>query len=613
MPSFRDDIRRAIFTKVADKSADVMQDAIKITKMLEENSKRYKNFDKLERVNIEITVPIRLPPNGKKGDCKAVVEEVKKSLNELGGGTTTYHAEGSWLDKQKNVVSDDCVVVFTAMPIGKWFECIPVLQRLIRDEIQSKLFQECVFLRIDNQTFADPLNPLGKETTDKFPSIDEFGRIDAACFTNMKDYEENPIHTVIEQRAHGDGNTQIAGEDVTAAIGNGAIASKGNVQIHKHGIDPKEYAELLAEKLLLEKNLDQMKVESDEQKRQELAEETVELADDLLKNEAVEFDAWGLIELGDAAELAGQLELAEGYNKQALRKFIFENDRGGEAASLCNLGNITGTRGDLDEAERLYRESLAIDREIGDRQGEAASLGNLGNIATNRGDLEKAGRLIRDSLATMREIGDQHSEAVCMNNLGNLASIRGDYAEAERLYRESLAIRREIVDRQGEAALLTNLGNIAQTRGDLAEAERLCRESLATMREIGDRQGEAKSLGNLGNIAQTRGDFADAERLQRESLAIRREIGDREGEAISLSNLGNIVQTRGNISDAERLQRESLAIRREIGDRKSEAGSLINLGNIAQIQDDLAEAERLYRERLAIVRRLATDIAKRFV
>ena len=168
MPSFRDDIRRAIFTKVADKSADVMQDAIKITKMLEENSKRYKNFDKLERVSIEITVPIRLPPGGKRGDCKAVVEEVKKSLNELGGGSTTYHAEGSWLDKQKNVVSDDCVVVFTAIPIEKWYECIPVLQGLIRDEIQSKLFQKCVFLRIDNQTFGNPLNLLGRKRPTNF-------------------------------------------------------------------------------------------------------------------------------------------------------------------------------------------------------------------------------------------------------------------------------------------------------------------------------------------------------------------------------------------------------------------------------------------------------------
>ena len=79
MPDFRGDIRRAIFTKISDNSVDIMQDAIGITKILGEFSKRYKDFDQLEKLNIEVTIPIRLPPDGKKGDCKAVVDEVKKS------------------------------------------------------------------------------------------------------------------------------------------------------------------------------------------------------------------------------------------------------------------------------------------------------------------------------------------------------------------------------------------------------------------------------------------------------------------------------------------------------------------------------------------------------
>ena len=124
---FRGDIRRVIFTKVRDNSLSVMNDAKAINKILGEYSKRYKDFDQLEKLNIELTIPILLPPNGKNGDCKAVVMEVQKSFNELGGGSRIYHALGSWLEDEKNVVSDDCVVVYTAMPINKWFECIPVL------------------------------------------------------------------------------------------------------------------------------------------------------------------------------------------------------------------------------------------------------------------------------------------------------------------------------------------------------------------------------------------------------------------------------------------------------------------------------------------------------
>ena len=56
---------------------------------------------------------------------------------------------------------------------------------------------------------------------------------------------------------------------------------------------------------------------------------------------------------------------------EALRLFLKSGDRQGEAYSLNNLGNIAELRGDLDEAERLHNESLAIKREIGDRQGEA--------------------------------------------------------------------------------------------------------------------------------------------------------------------------------------------------------------------------------------------------
>ena len=183
MPDFRGDIRRAIFTKVSDDSIDIMQDAIGITKILGEFGKRYEDFDRLEKLNIELTIPIQLPPNGKKGDCKKVILEVQKSFNELGSGSRIYNALGSWLDKKKNLIVDRCVVVYSAFPIGVWFECIPMLQRLIRDEIQAKLFQQEVFLRIDNQTFGSPLNLLGERARD-FESMELGNR--SSCHHNYE-------------------------------------------------------------------------------------------------------------------------------------------------------------------------------------------------------------------------------------------------------------------------------------------------------------------------------------------------------------------------------------------------------------------------------------------
>ena len=71
----------------------------------------------------------------------------------------------------------------------------------------------------------------------------------------MKDYEENPIQTVIEQRVHGDGNTQIAGEDVTAAIGEGAIAAKGTSRFTNTGSILKSMPRFLQKNCSLRKSL----------------------------------------------------------------------------------------------------------------------------------------------------------------------------------------------------------------------------------------------------------------------------------------------------------------------------------------------------------------------
>ena len=157
----------------------------------------------------------------------------------------------------------------------------------------------------------------------------------------------------------------------------------------------------------------------------------------------IEFDNWNLIRLGNAANLKGELEISEGYFRQAHRKFMITGEQVGVAASLNNLGNIAKTRGDLEEAEGLYKESLAIYKEIGNRLGEADSFNNLGNIAIDRGDLEEAERLYKESLAIFKEIGNREGEANSLGKLGLIAISRGDLEEAERLYKESLAIYKD--------------------------------------------------------------------------------------------------------------------------------------------------------------------------
>ena len=403
MTSYREPIRVAIFEAIRYTIEDVNSLVTIIDKNLAALDKKHLEQEKL---NLELTVPIKLPPGGKKGDCKAVVTLVETEFNKLGGGARIQFGEGSWLDKQQNLVSDECLIVYTAMPLANWVDCVSVLKKLI-EEIQSKLKQQCVFLRVDNQTYGDPINLLGK-VADAFPNNSEFGGIDRACITlPAEEYQERPIITVssaVTQTAIGSNNIQISsGGASNVALGPGSITSGGDI-IYT-GVDPIKHAEILAKNMLLEEKLNQLKQEQDEEKQKQIAEQASILAEQMRNEDNVEFTIERLLELGNASMTAGRLELAEGQYKQALRQSNKADDRHGESKCLNNLGAIANVRGDYDEAERLHNESLAIDREFGDRRGESQSLGNLGNIAKKRGDYDEAERLFAASQAIRLELG----------------------------------------------------------------------------------------------------------------------------------------------------------------------------------------------------------------
>ena len=252
-----------------------------------------------------------------------------------------------------------------------------------------------------------------------------------------------------------------------------------------------------------------------------------------------------------------------------------------QATAFNNLGNIAEIRGDLDAAEDYQKRSLAIGETLGDKQGIAISLVSLGNIAQTRGDLDAAEEYQKRSLAINETLGNKEGIANSLNNLGNIAETRGDLDAAEEYQKRSLAINETLGNKQGIARSLGNLGIVAKTRGDLDAAEDYQKRSLAIDETLGNKQGIAASLGNLGNIAEARGDLDAAEDYQKRSLAIEETLGNKEGMAASLGNLGNIAETRGDLAEACGLWNRAKTLFEEVGARQEVeqvAGSLREVG-----------------------------------
>jgi Flp pilus assembly protein TadD len=403
------------------------------------------NPDIVVKFEINILVPISLPPGTSEGHCKALVERCEKSLAKLGGGVTTLHSEGGWFDESEEWVKDTHRSLNTYCDLADWLNVADTVADIVED-IQEAGKQRCVWLTIDRVVIcAEPLNLIGRKTM-RFPSQDEFLGIDPAFDEKRNDpvADKEPlppitVGDITTNIAQGDDNAGIIGQGNTQNITN-IIQGPSEERLNEIEKNFNAQIEELTNKIQSMKP--EPKEITDEEKEE--VEELIETEEYILSKYGINVEPWTLLELGDAAELAGRTNTAQNYFERALKIFTQIGDRAGEARSLNNLGRIAATRGDPAEAERLHRESLAIAREIGNRRGEAGSLNNLGYIADTRGDLAEAERLYRESLAIMREIGDRGNEALLLNNLGINAAIRGDLAEAEKLWRESVRIKREI-------------------------------------------------------------------------------------------------------------------------------------------------------------------------
>ena len=216
MGPLREAIRYAIFESLINpEKTDITSTMLFISNSLAEASEKIHGLNENERFNIELYIPLLLPPGKKKGTCLKIIEDAIDSLHPLSGGSTISRAQGFWRDENtREVHSDKIAKLEASIPMKDWHIVIQILKSIIK-QIQTELKQFCVYMKVDGNSYGNsPIDLLGPKLTSKFTTVDEKWIEDPELSKLFKDDEKrNDSERNISQKLIGDSNIPIYAKD----------------------------------------------------------------------------------------------------------------------------------------------------------------------------------------------------------------------------------------------------------------------------------------------------------------------------------------------------------------------------------------------------------------
>jgi CHAT domain-containing protein/tetratricopeptide (TPR) repeat protein len=307
-----------------------------------------------------------------------------------------------------------------------------------------------------------------------------------------------------------------------------------------------------------------------------------------------------LMQQGNQAYQAGQLEAAIKFWQQAHTDYQQHQNHAGEAIALANLGAVYVTLERYRKAIAALEAFLPLAHSLNNRQGEAQALGNLGIAYKELGNYDQALRSHRQAGKLMREQGDRAGLGQVLVNLGNVFEALGDYDNATIAYQQSLTIAQQRGDRVAEGVAQGNLGGVYANLGQYEQAIAAQSRSLAIAKAAGNREGQASALINLGT-SYARTDPKQAIGYYNEGLAIAQQINNRQRAAEALGSLGLAYEDLKDYPKAIAYYEQSLAIAQQLNDPQLEGLTLNNLGHALFGANKLAAAEQRLREAIQLL------------
>lgn len=170
--------------------------------------------------------------------------------------------------------------------------------------------------------------------------------------------------------------------------------------------------------------------------------------------------------MAQAANVAGQDELARGYYEKSLEFKRQAGDIGGEAVTLHDLALLTP---DAQLRRSMHQRSLELGRQIGDARGIAANLRALAGFDIDEGHLDEGASKAREARRIAEAIGEPSPQAAAMHLLATARWEQGQHEEARKLVDAAIDLAESSGDRRVACSVSISWGRREIDVGDPVE------------------------------------------------------------------------------------------------------------------------------------------------
>jgi len=569
------------------------------------NTSRIPGYKEDARINIELVVPIQIPPNGKMGDCKKVVETVRDQFIELSGGANDggaqiYLTNGSWVSSIDGLNEDQCLIVHTEMPAKSWHKAIPVLRDLIKDEIQGKLLQQCVFIRIGGTSHGKPINLLkGEKLAEVNSAASNFRGVDNSCYTLvLKEYSELIEKMDANMSIEGNNNVQINSKgNATSAVGSNPMAAGGNITVNQYYNNTPDFFKGIS---MTEPGMGDI--------QNVVSAIDANMIEEMNNSDFVVESGDNLLVMAKSAVDSDNYDIAIGYLRQAIRIFTKSDDKKSVLIAKNNLSTVLSTLGEIKESEQLLLECLSESENVEGGESKQTILMNIGNHYRGISEHEKAIQYYEDAQEVCGLEHDMSTYASLCVNIGGLYTGNNMFDEAKVILMEGYRLSIVLEDKRISAMSLQNLAINAGYQGHYDAQIDLNNAALVLFRDINDLFGERTTLGNLAILYAQNKNFEEAIPILKNSINIFEGTGQVHPKAHAESNLGIIYHELEEYELAETYLTKSLESFMELGDKILSVKCQIHLSEIAKEKGETEKYEKLKAKTLELCAEIGYDI-----